>query len=219
MSQTTYAILCYQTFNKPFHWANDFYATKTNNGNGNGNNHCTHTIQWNETDAASVMVHVIHGSNIAAMQYGNSSASSLFFHSIFGALFGRNRNTDRIHLKNDNAHRQHNVINTLAIDNGMENGYDGGTMDARVTTMDQQKHQTNKAINEQQWPPILYEMAEKERCRWLSMVHQVYELLSGQLHIIIHTIYKQFPDTLFCWLFHYVVGTVTIHLLLATNSS
>lgn len=155
------------------------------------------------------MVHVINGEqSSAAMQYGNSSASSLFFNSIFGAFFGRNRNTDTIHMGNDQ--------NQLYI-NGM------ATDDSRsiVSTDDR----LNKAVSTDASPAT----EQKHRLHIdysgsiaalpTTMAHHVYELLSGQLHIIIHTIYKQFPNTILCWLFHYIIGTVSIQLLLATNNS
>lgn len=37
-------------------------------------------------DAASVLVHVIHGEHPAAMQYGNSSATSILIHSYFSRI-------------------------------------------------------------------------------------------------------------------------------------
>lgn len=142
------------------------------------------------------------------MQYGNSSASSLFFHSIFGAFFGRNRNTDTIHMGND---QRQIYINGMATD------------DARAIVSTDRR--LNKAVSTDAAAAI----AQKHRLHIdysdsivslpITMVHHVYELLSGQLHIIIHTIYKQFPNTILCWLFHYIIGTVSIHLLLATNNS
>lgn len=164
------------------------------------------------TDAASVMVHVIHGEHPAAMQYGNSSsASSLFLHSIFGAFFGRNRNTDTIHMANDQIQKH---INGMATD------------DSR-SIVPATEHQLNKAVTTDattQKHRLHIDYSDSSTITSLpttilAQLHQVYELLSGQLHIIIHTIYKQFPNTILCWLFHYIIGTVSIHLLLATNNS
>lgn len=218
----------------------------------------TKTKQWNEThnngdatnknpinveqwqtkpsaDAASVMVHVIHGEHPAAMSYGNSSASSLFFQSIFGAFFRRNRNTDTIGYHqlqhsigngdddgdydddNDsgNSHGQ-KFINDIATDDyrsivPSERRLNRAVgRDAATSAVAKQKYRLHTDCSDK--TSTITTMLAKR-------VHQVYELLSGQLHIIIHTIYKQFPNTILCWLFHYIVGTVSIHLLLATNSS
>lgn len=196
--------------------------------------------QWQtkpSADAASVMVHVIHGEHPAAMSYGNSSASSLFFQSIFGAFFRRNRNTDTIGYHqlqhsigngddddydyddddNDSGYSQsQKFINDIATDDyrsivpSERRLNKAVSRDAATSAVAKQKHRlhTDYSDKTSTIPTML-----------TKMVHQVYELLSGQLHIIIHTIYKQFPNTILCWLFHYIVGTVSIHLLLATNNS
>ncbi|XP_031621543.1 uncharacterized protein LOC116339666 [Contarinia nasturtii] len=162
------------------------------------------------SDAASVMVHVIHGEHPAAMQFANSSASSIFFPSIFGAFFARNRNTDTIHLDNDQSQLYN--INDMATDDFHS-----------IVTTEQQR--LNKAVSTDAMAAANAQKHNRLHIDYSSittlptMVHQVYELLSGQLHIIIHTIYKQFPNTILCWLFHYIIGTVSIHLLLATNNS
>lgn len=149
------------------------------------------------------------GEHPAAMQHGNSnsSATSLFFHSMFGAFFGRNRNTDTIHMSNNQIY-----INTMATDYSTH-------------SIQQTECQLNKAVCTDATAAI----EQKHRLHIgysdiiavlpITLAHQVYELLSGQLHIIIHTIYKQFPNTILCWLFHYIIGTVSIHLMLATNNS
>lgn len=157
------------------------------------------------------MVHVIHGEHPAAMQYGNSSANSLFFSSIFGAFFGRNRNTDTIHMGNDQSQK---YINGMAADNSR-------------SIVPATEHRLNKAVSADattQKHRLHNDYSDISSLTSLpttiaTQLHQVYELLSGQLHIIIHTIYKQFPNTIICWLFHYIIGTVSIHLLLATNNS
>ena len=160
------------------------------------------------------------GEHPAAMQYGNSSASSLFFQSIFGAFFGRNRNTDRIHMGNDddddNDDQRQIYINAMATDDTRS-----------IVSASERRRRLNKAVSTDAAAAVI---AQKHRLHNdyssdsiaslpITMAHRVYELLSGQLHIIIHTIYKQFPNTIFCWLFHYIIGTVSIHLLLATNHS
>lgn len=156
------------------------------------------------TDAASVLVHVIHGEHPAAMQYGNNSASGLFFHSIFGAYFGRNRNTDTIHLERDQRHK-HN--DDLAIDGSHTVSRNVG--DATLFV----HHRSNKTI-------IVHrkQQACADNMILATLYHQMFVSLAGQLHIIIHAIYIQFPSTILCWLFHYAIGTITIRMLLATNS-
>lgn len=158
------------------------------------------------TDAASVLVHVIHGEHPAAMQYGNNSASGLFFHSIFGAFFGRNRNTDTIHLERDQRHK-HN--DGLAIDGSHTVNMNVG--DATLFA----PHRSNKTI-------IVHRNQQQQTCAdnmiLATLNHQMFVSLAGQLRIIIHAIYIQFPSTIVCWLFHYAIGTTTIRLLLATNS-
>lgn len=157
------------------------------------------------------------------MQYGNSSASSLFFHSIFGAFFGRNRNTDTIHMGNDDDdddEQRQIYINAMATDDTRS-----------IVSASERRRRLNKAVStDASAAAVTATIAQKHRLHNdygsesiaslpITMAHRVYELLSGQLHIIIHTIYKQFPNTIFCWLFHYIIGTVSIHLLLATNNS
>lgn len=182
------------------------------------------------------------------MQYGNSSASSLFFQSIFGAFFRRNRNTDTIRmgyhdqlqLELEQHHHHRNIGNGDDDDgdnddNNSSNGKsqkfinDFATDDYRSIVPAERRR--NKALNRDAASTVAAK--QKHRLDYsdrtstsasiatmsTTMVHQVYELLSGQLHIIIHTIYKQFPNTILCWLFHYIIGTVSIHLLLATNNS
>lgn len=146
------------------------------------------------------------------MQFANSSASSLFFPSIFGAFFVRNRNPDTIHLDNDQ--NQLYNINDMANDETHS-----------IVSTDEQ-HRLNKVLNTDAMTATNAQKQNRLHIDYSSvttlpttMVHHVYELLSGQLHIIIHTIYKQFPNTILCWLFHYIIGTVSIHLLLATNNS
>lgn len=128
-----------------------------------------------KTDAASVVVHVIHGEHPAAMQYGNSSASSLF-HSFFASYFsgGRNRN-----------YAIRCSTNTVA---------------ARSAVI---QHQNNAIAT-----------TTSTITFYLMLTH---ELLTSQLHIIIHAISKQFPNTIFYWLFHYVIGNIIINSLLATT--
>lgn len=189
------------------------------------------------------MVHVIHGEHPAAMQYGNSSASSLFFQSIFGAFFRRNRNTDTIRmgyhdqLQLEQHHHHHNIGNGND-DDGDNDDDDNNSKSQKfindIATDDYRsvvptERRRNKALNRDAASTVAAK--QKHRLDYsdrtstsittmsTTMVHQVYELLSGQLHIIIHTIYKQFPNTILCWLFHYIIGTVSIHLLLATNNS
>lgn len=208
----------------------------------------------NRADAASVMVHVIHGEHPAAMQTGNNSASSLFFQSIFGAFFRRNRNTDTIHLGHHHQ-LQHSIDNGSNYDNDDDDDDDIGDDDNDndngnsqnqkfindIATDDSRsivstERRLNKAVRRDAATPVVATRAKQKHrlhkdysnrtntststtTMLTKMVHQVYELLSGQLHIIIHTIYKQFPNTILCWLFHYIIGTVSIHLLLASNNS
>lgn len=143
----------------------------------------TITTKQNEfkTDAASVVVHVIHGEHPAAMQYGNSSANSLF-HSFFASYFsgGRNRNyaircsSNTVAARSSAAiQRQNNVITTTT----------AGATTSTITF-------------------------------YLMLIQ---ELLSSRLNIIIHAISKQFPNTMFYWLFHYVIGNIIINSLIATT--
>lgn len=209
-----------------------------------------------QADAASVVVHVIHGEHPAAMQFSNSSAGcSLFFHSMFGALFGRNRNTDTLYLTTE-ADRSQQTINSkyisnvLAINNADTiNGNCNGNDDndevddsnfivrtinelnkafkmAVAATASTQKQCTATPYHHHNIKPKNSNNKNNKNTTKLLLlsssaqhIQQLYELLSSQLHIIIYSIYKQFPNTIFFWMFHYVIGTVTIHLLLATNSS
>lgn len=130
---------------------------------------------------------------------------------MFGAFFGRNRNTDTIHSKGDQRQKH---FNGLAIDGShtIDDSVDVG--DATVLV----QHRFNKTII------VHRKNKQRQHIRLDNMImlpailRQLFESLAGQLHIIIHAIYMQFPNTIFCWLFHYAIGTVTVHMLLATNS-
>lgn len=163
------------------------------------------------------------------MQYGNSSASSLFFQSIFGAFFRRNRNTDAIGMGNSYANDDDDDGDYNDNDDDQSQKYinDIATDDYRSIVSAERR--LNKAVSTDAVTRTARTQKHRQHIDYsdigsiiampTTMVHQVYELLSGQLHIIIHTIYKQFPNTILCWLFHYIIGTVSIHLLLATNNS
>lgn len=130
---------------------------------------------------------------------------------MFGAFFGRNRNTDTIHFKGDQRQKHYNG---LAIDGSqtIDAGVDVG--DAAVLA----RHRSNKTIIEHRKNKQRQHIRLDNMIMLPAILRQLFESLAGQLHMIIHAIYMQFPNTIFCWLFHYAVGTVTVHMLLATNS-